>query len=211
METPDNPPIIVTGPQRSGTTIATHILAYDLNLTAIDETQFQFGKDYTNCVIQLPTALDNYVIFQHAYPDCHFVFIKRPRKDIIASMKRIKWCQDDVNDWETFLKRYVDSRFKLWNHVKQQIPLDCSEIYYNALTEHPLFVHQDLRQDFTSKQWQLDKPVGPRYWSNNSNCIQETYGSRCTSSIKERLQAISPGLVAATRPALPDKSTICHR
>lgn len=185
MHPPNYPPIVVVGPQRSGTTITSKILAYDLERTPIDEGEFVLGKDYTNCVLQLPHAIDSYIYLQHYYPGIHFVWVNRSTDDIITSMKRIQWCKEDVVDWEVFLERYVISRIKLWQHVKSQIPDSCSEITYEALEDHPLFVAKDKRVEFTSKQWQVNQPLGPRYWSNNQECIREYYGSRHTSSTQE--------------------------
>ena len=185
MDTPSYPPIVVTGPQRSGTTIASQIIADDLDRRAIDESDFIMGHNYDNCVIQLPQALDHFILLQHTYPGIQFLFVRRDPLDIIQSMKRIEWCKNDVYDWEVFLERFVMSRILLWNLIKTQIPAVCSEIDYEAMADHPLFVSKDSRTSFTSKQWQLDKPVGPRYWSNNSECIANFYGSRHTSSIKK--------------------------
>lgn len=178
MDTPSYPPIIVTGPQRSGTTIASQIIADDLGRQAVDETEFAFGSDYSNCVLQLPQALDHYILLQHMYEGAQFLFVRRNPDDIIASLKRIHWCKDDVRNWELFLHRYVSSRISLWNHIKNVIPHACSEIDYEALSSHRFFVPSDQRIEFTSKQWQLEHPIGPRYWSNNSECIKATYGSR---------------------------------
>ena len=175
MSTPNYPPIIVTGCQRSGTTIATHILADDLDRTPIDEFNFVMGQDYSNCVIQLPQAMDNYVLLQHVYPGVQFLFVNRDKKAIIASMKRIKWLKDDVHDWEQFLERYVNSRFDAWSLMASQIP-DCTGfINYDELSKHPFFVARKRRAGFTSKQWQVGQPIGPRHWTNNIKCIQSMY------------------------------------
>lgn len=175
MDTANYPPIVVTGPQRSGTTIASQILASDLDRRAIDECEFNIGADYTNCVLQLPQALDHLILLQHVYPGVQFLFVRRDPLEIIRSMKRIHWCKDDVHDWDVFLERYVVSRILLWNHIKQQAPEVCSEIDYKALSDHPLFVDKTKRKEFTSKQWEQGKPVGPKYWSNNTKCIQSYY------------------------------------
>lgn len=176
------PPIVVTGPQRSGTTIASKIIAADLFRTAVDESEFTFGEDYSNCVLQLPQALDHYIYLQHIYPGIQFLFVSRDPKDIIASMKRVEWCAGDVYDWELFLERYVTSRILLWNHIKQMIPESCSEIHYESLSDHPLFIPKEGRKDFTIKQWRADSPVGPSYWRNNTECTTILYGSRHTTS-----------------------------
>lgn len=174
--------ILVTGPQRSGTTIAAATLADDFNLTFIDETGFIPGNPYKDAVIQSPNALDSYVILHHMYPDAEFVFVRREKEDIIASMKRIQWLKDDVQDWEKFLSDYVDNRFELWKKLQVYLPNQTQEIPYNALKGHRFFVPKDQRQHFTTKQWQAGKPIGPKTWPNNQQGIQELYRERCTSS-----------------------------
>jgi hypothetical protein len=176
------------------------ILADELKRMPIDESEFILGTDYTNCVIQFPHAMDSYILLQHTYPGIQFCFVRRDPNDIVASMKRIKWLKDDVLDWEAFLVRYVQSRYLLWETIKEHIPEFCGEIDYSMLENHPFFVHD--REGFTTKQWQADKPVGPKYWANNTQCINQLYGQQqhYTGSITERLQAISPGIVATTRP-----------
>ena len=184
MDTPNTRQIIVTGPQRSGTTIAAVILADDLKLTFVDEVDFVPGQQYSNHVIQSPTALDNYVLFHHMYPKAEFVFVKRAKSDIITSMKRIEWCMDDVNDWEQFVSDYIDTQNTRWKQLKDYLPSQTSEIPYEALKGHRLFVQQDARLNFTAKQWHPSKPIGPRYWSNNLQCSIDMYSERHLTSAK---------------------------
>lgn len=183
MTTANYPPIIVTGPQRSGTTIVTQILAEDLKRTPVDEIDFFPGRNFTNCVVQAPTAMDYYVILIHMYPGLQFVFVDRPRKDIIASMKRIQWCRNDVQNWEQFLEQHLDARLHLWKVIKDRYPESCNEIAFQSLQKHPLFVQQDQRTAFTSRQWQLNNPIGPKYWRNNLECTKQLYGERYSECI----------------------------
>ena len=174
--------ILVTGPQRSGTTIAAATLADDFNLTFVDETGFVPGNQYKDAVVQSPNALDSYVILHHMYPQAEFVFVRRDKTDIIASMKRIQWLMDDVQDWESFLSDYVDNRFELWDKLKNYLPKQTQEIPYNALKGHRFFVSKEQRTSFTTKQWQVGKPLGPKIWPNNQQGIQELYCERYSSS-----------------------------
>lgn len=169
-------PIIVTGSQRSGTTIASVITASDRNLTFIDEAEFVPGNDYNNCVIHLPYALDGYVMLHHIYPTAHFIVVTRSKADIIKSMKRIQWCREDVQDWEQFLDDYVDNRFQLIDQLKSYLPDQVSLLPYESLASHRLFVTD--RSNFTVKQWKPGIPRGPKYWSNNLQCITDYYARR---------------------------------
>jgi len=174
-----NPPIVVVGPQRSGTTVASKIIAYDFDLKAVDESEFTLGNDYSNCVVQLPGVLGSYIFLKHAYPGLQFVYIIRDKEDIIASMRRIQWCRGDVFDWEAFMSDWIDNCVLQWHLIKQDMPDQCAEVYYDSLRDHPLFIAEKDRQDFTSKQWQVDKPVGPRYWIKHNQALLELYG--CTN------------------------------
>lgn len=156
------PPIIVTGSQRSGTTIASVILSQDLNLNYIDETEYISGKAYRNCVIHAPTFLDTYVAVHHMMPDATFVIINRDREEILASMKRIQWLKGVMKDWDQFLNDYIDERFQRIASLKAYLPDQVNEIDYHSLSNHPLFVKD--RAGFTSRQWKEGAPIGPKYW-----------------------------------------------
>jgi len=170
------PPTFVTGSQRSGTTIASIIAATDNNLTFIDEAEFVPGNDYRDCVIHLPGALDGYVMLHHIYPYSQFIVVTRDKGDIIQSMKRILWCKDNVQDWEQFLNDYVDNRFQLIEQLTNYLPQQVLLLPYASLKSHRLFVED--RSHFTVKQWKSDIPRGPKYWSDNFQCISEYYARR---------------------------------
>ena len=171
-----SPPIFVTGPQRSGTTIAAVIKAADLNLDFIDELDFIIGRNYDNCVIQSPNALEYYLNIHHVYPDSFFFVMNRPRDEIIQSMKRINWLRDDVYDWEAFLNDYVDQKISRCKELLSYLPSQSMQIAYHSLSDHRLFVTD--RTEFTSKQWKPGVPRGPKYWANNLQCILQSYERR---------------------------------
>ena len=175
-----NPPIIVTGPQRSGTTIAAIIKAADHHLDYVDELDFVIGNDYTNSVIQLPNALDSFVVLHHVYPNAFFVVMSRPKEDIIASMKRIQWLRNDVQNWEFFLNDYVEQRLTRCQELLDYLPSQSVLLDYNSLQSHRLFTSS--RQNFTSRQWKDGVPRGPAFWDSNVKCIKTYYEQRLTSS-----------------------------
>ena len=183
------PPFIVTGCQRSGTTIAAHILAHDLNCTVIDEFHFppvprSFQKvqtmlesDITDFVIICHSALQMPIEIFHTIPDLHWVGIVRKKKDIIASMKRIHWRRDDFYHWPDYLEDYVNHTRQLWGLAKSILPDGVwTEIQYESLKDHPLFVPKSKRENFTVKQWKLNEPCGMPYWENNVECYLEKLG-----------------------------------
>ena len=171
-----SPPTFVTGSQRSGTTITAVILASDHNLSFVDEAEFTPGVNYDDCVVHLPYALDGYVLLHHMYPSAHFIVVTRDKADIIRSMKRIHWCQDNVQDWEQFLDDYVDQRLQLIDNLARYIPNSVTLFPYKSLETHRLFVSN--RDGFTVKQWKADTPRGPQYWPDNFQCISDYYARR---------------------------------
>lgn len=167
-----NPPIIVTGCQRSGTTIAAHALGHDFNLPVVEDYLIKDHHFQPDTVYQCPLALHSYYAIYYANPNTHFVGVQRDPKDIYKSMKRIKWCQNDYQDWESFLKTHILHCMRLWECLKADIPpSNWTEIQYEALKDHPLWVEK--RKKFTSKQWQPDTPVGPKYWKSNQIGLKE--------------------------------------
>lgn len=173
------PPTFVTGPQRSGTTIAARIIAAEHNKSYVDELDFNPNSDLSNTVIQMPSALDSYIPLYYMFPGVVFVGITRDKADIIQSMKRIDWLRDDVQDWEQFLDAFVTQRFELWNQLKQKLPQDSwQEIPYDSLSQHPLFLSKQARADFSVRQWQLGKPCGFKTWANNYQCTLDKHNGR---------------------------------
>ena len=90
--------IVVTGPQRSGTTIIARMIAHDTGHTYIDESLFEVGdfklfkktiQDNDTCVIQCP-GLAHKAHCLNEYTDTIVLFCIRPVADIIASQNRVK-------------------------------------------------------------------------------------------------------------------------
>ena len=162
------PPIVVTGCQRGGTRIAAQILSYDLGLKYVDESEFVPYRLPGDSIVHAPFLLNEYLTVYYANPGVHFVGVVRGSDAILASMKRIQWMKDEVVDWDAFLIHYVSFQQRLWKQLKKELPKKSwSEVNYNNLQSHPLFVPKDQRADFHALQWQVGKPVGPRYWTSH--------------------------------------------
>lgn len=187
----NNMPIIVTGCQRSGTTLLSHALADALGFAHMEEFDFlpeNHGLEKLemlvamgagDVVIQAPFALNLYKEIYCRVPEVHFVGITRNRDDIYNSLKRILWCRNDYDKdeedcWEEYLDAHIDAMLNRWDELKLLIPpCQWDEISYESLDNHPYFIPQDLRKDFTVKQWQLDKPCGMATWEDNEKCIED--------------------------------------
>ena len=183
----DEGPIIVTGCQRSGTTIASHILGQEKKWVVWTEEDWvpttegiyilksMVKTGRTKLVIQSPTALQAFLDIHHQIPQVHFIGMKRKTEDIIASMKRIKWYQNEMNHYIDYYYDQVKIMNNLWGLLKQILPKDSwTEAKYNDLKEFSQFIPKDQRKNFTSRQWQKDKPLGPKYWTSDPQETEKT-------------------------------------
>lgn len=158
--------IVVSGPQRSGTTICARMISYSLEHACyLEETfathhwwgdfqkLFMFLLEHKNgkVVCQCP-ALSAYV---HLLPeDTAVVFMKRPIKDILASEARINW-----TDAPRMLNRYFKSngivseiKYLVWYQYQKKLIRYAYDIDYKELKKHPLWVEKNQRKDFSSRQ-----------------------------------------------------------
>tara|TARA_R100001443_G_scaffold2322_1_gene7821 strand:+ start:693 stop:1247 length:555 start_codon:yes stop_codon:yes gene_type:complete len=178
-------PILVTGPQRSGTTITARILADKFNRTYVDEIDYHPDNFKTDSIIQAPFAFKYITELSYANPELFFVIVVRDKEDIVKSMERIEWYKDIINS-PGFYSSYVDSAYSTIEAQLQHLSTDrYLKLSYNSLKGHTLFV--DDRKDFTSKQWQKNKAEGPKKWRNDEHLRFNALG----------LQDFSPSTMAA--------------
>jgi len=168
--------VIVTGPQRSGTTIAGRMIAADLSYRYIDEGWNSIGSkienlcnflsDNPNVVVQCPI-----LAFQaHNMPrDCAVVFMMRNVDDICKSQKRIKWEWDEAEKKQyrqilrndrikvhiNFASRISQIKYDFWNaYQKSRVPNNF-EVEYESLSSHPMWLDKEQRKGFGPKQTEL--------------------------------------------------------
>ena len=189
-------PIIVTGCQRSGTTITSHILANAKQFIVLEDTDWAPTPEHVKTlkdlvysgrnrlVIQSPTALYNFHFIHHLIPSIHWVGLKRDKKDILASMKRVKWMQDLYTDPEPFYRDHIRYMNTQWGLLKQLLPPDnWTEVNYpDELQDYPEFIPKKLRKDFTIKQHRLNEPKGSKYWLNDEKGHKEVAKTSNTGS-----------------------------
>jgi len=157
-------PIIVTGPQRAGSRIASYILAQEIGGVFVDELDYRLPLP-PNAVVQAPFLLKAVVELSHIIPNVKFAFMHRPIKDIVKSMERIQWYQDYTTDPDFYLN-YVKHCYEYIDLLKRTLRKDqWFDIQYDSLKTHPLFV-QD-RTGFTVKQHLPNTPNGPATWRND--------------------------------------------
>lgn len=161
--------ILVTGPQRSGTTITAQMVAADSGLRYVDEREFlatdedEFDRvlyDYSDAVIQCP-GMCHRVDFHGWRDDVLVIMVRRDLDDIMASQRRIAW------PWEQFeLAHYGDYpqpgepvasvKYRFFDEHQRGKIENVLDVQYKDLAAHPLWVAKRDRANFHSRQTAVD-------------------------------------------------------
>ena len=115
--------ILVTGPQRSGTTICARMIASDLKITYLDESLWgvwdgmkarQHAEENWPCVLQGPGILKDVGLFNQ--PKTAVVVMIRDSASIIESQERINW-----NVWAEKELSYYKARIPddYWKFIEE--------------------------------------------------------------------------------------------
>jgi hypothetical protein len=155
--------IVVTGPQRSGTTIAAKMIAHDTGHRYVDEAEFAvydvekweaIAREEDRVVVQCPHMLK--VIVDSLPPDIFVVLMRRNLEDIHNSQRRIDWeCRFKGNTRELAMFGLVEgdsAQLKYDHWDSSQKPANFVEIDYESLRNHPLYVAKEHRVNFHFRQ-----------------------------------------------------------
>lgn len=160
--------IAVTGPQRSGTTIASHILADTLNFRQVDEDTFDV-VDYgmwlnyltvpSRVVVHCPSMSFALTDTMHLR-DIAIVFLYRPEPEIEASVKRINLNQE--REYLRYKSRHASfmevkrtmagHKYHIWEWTQEPFLPNTFRLYYHDMESHPMWVRD--RSSFAPRQWQ---------------------------------------------------------
>jgi hypothetical protein len=171
--------IVVTGPQRSGTTITTRILAAELGYRAVLEETFRV--DDLNAFAELMERADRVVIQAPALSsivhllknaDWAIVFMLREAEDIIRSQNRVGWGERHQAYEKAKYFRPDDpqpvclvKRFAWESFQRKRLKERAFELEYESLAGHDLWIENSLRTQFLARQTGLEKPLsGPDTW-----------------------------------------------
>lgn len=165
--------ILVTGCQRSGTTICARMIAHDTGLTYVDEDDYgttdreawgQLVGRAGGCVIHCP-AMARYVTDFGDCDDVVIVWVDRRLADVVASEQRIGWNRgkavgkerDKYADVPGYSKDLPICQIKrrYWAQYQKPAIRHWLEVKYTDLQRHPLWV--DDRADFGPRQWNRGK------------------------------------------------------
>lgn len=155
--------ILVTGPQRSGTRIATAMIASDLGYTFYQEQAVgianldrmrQLFREEDRFVLQCP-SLCRYA-HEVSSPDTAIVLMRRAVADIIASENRIKW----GGHRRIELARYglgtgiiSEAKYHFWEEYQRHLIEHAFEIEYESLVAHPMWIPKEERSNFGRHQY----------------------------------------------------------
>jgi hypothetical protein len=158
--------IIVSGPQRSGTRIASRMIASDCDYKYIDEKEFKVSNTHLldalmqseNIVVQAPGVC--HLLHTLSYHSLLICLMIRPTNDIEASEQRINW---DNSCRKLELSHYgktegspSKAKYDFWHSAqKPQLEPHCLEINYKSLKDHPLYIKKQDRKNFKWNQTEL--------------------------------------------------------
>ena len=154
--------VLVTGPQRSGTTVCARAVSQDAGLRLVLEEAFGVHDDARwralvesaqGAVIQCPTMC-RYVDEYGDRDDVAVVLMRRPLAEILASQERIRWLYEHLE-----LARYgVESgtqalvKYAYWDEHQRARIRHAYEVQYHDLCKHALWVPAEKRRRFRDRQ-----------------------------------------------------------
>jgi len=153
--------IYVSGPQRSGTRIASKIISFETGYQMIDETEFKVGdseslrlllEGHSHAVIQCPGL--SHVIHTFSTPADCIVFMHRPIADIIKSQNRIKWeCENlELDKYNCSRGPISHVKYETWHAFQKGNVHHPVDLNYCDLASHPFFVDKSDRTGFLWNQ-----------------------------------------------------------
>lgn len=167
--------ILVTGAQRSGTTIGARMIAQELGYRYVDENEFGIHNPYRayeqmkqgNVVLHAPALCHIVDKFTYRLNYC-VVLMRRPLDEIHASEQRIHWREayDGANllaEQQKYSERfgiYGDNiaaiKYFCWEYYQKSILKDRAfELEYASLKAHPLWVSE--RAEFGVRQYAVQE------------------------------------------------------
>lgn len=159
--------VLVTGAQRSGTTIAARIVAYETGFTYIDEEDFNVHEknrfaamcEREQIVIHCP-AMARWVHEYGSGEDTAVLWVVRALSDILRSQARIGWDEAPEKLKYRSVTKSVDKpvaqiKQAYWRGYQKNVIPNALEVHYGDLVGHPLWVPKGERGEFEPRQWKV--------------------------------------------------------
>ena len=175
--------IFVTGPHRAGTRICAKMIVHDTGHAYIDELDIKMDSlhllshhfhDSSRFVVQCPSLCRNVHMLAASDESCA-IMMRRNIADVVASQNRIGWGGEPIE-----LLRYdrtdgtiAEVKYEFWERTQKAAIPNPFEIDYESLAGHPLWVPQELRQNFLATQTVVRVKGRPRrssqvYWQEQT-------------------------------------------
>lgn len=165
--------IIISGPQRSGTTYVSEELATELNYRHVDEMEhgiFQINKMLSfigtmPVVIQAPAL--SHKLHTISNKDTLVVFMMRNDHEITESEDRINWHKKhSQGEFNNYAREFVENKDKInsfkrcapmkkwiWNNLqKNEMQVSCTELQYDLIKQSKGYIAKEDRTNFKKKQ-----------------------------------------------------------
>lgn len=156
--------ILVTGSQRSGTTIATKMISEELSYFCLLEESFDTNDIFkfffimqeitARKVIQCPTMSS--VMHFLKREDIAIVYMIRDEEEVLNSVKRINWefAEFECNKYFKPIQNVYNLKKKIWDEY-QKDNVNSFELDYESLKSHKLWVDKEKRINFTPRQTEI--------------------------------------------------------
>jgi hypothetical protein len=165
--------ILVTGPQRSGTTICARMIEHDLGYKYLDEGRwkvwngmdaFQQSRIHIPCVLQGPGLLKDVGRFGQM-DDTAVVVMRRELKHILASQERVNWnvwAAKEISHYNITPGSPADLepaqwvawvKYNWWERIGRSQVKHPYEVEYEDLRLHSMWVDKDGRSEFGARQY----------------------------------------------------------
>jgi len=163
--------IIVSGMQRTGTTIAARMIQYDTEIPRciwLGHNVNRVGESDDPTVYHAP-GLSHMLHLIETPPEVKWavVWMTRDDKEVFDSLSRlIKWNatlsleqygEEPTGDWKKDVRRLIQIKAEWWEDQKSQIP-NAFEIEYNSLKDHLMWVNKRDRKKFNARQTSAGSP-----------------------------------------------------
>lgn len=157
-----NGKILVTGPQRSGTTFSAYALSQTFKYPFVNEHDYgvhnhlnfiNYVKNLTTFCAQGPGLCHAIEDIIKAIPDITIIVMRRNLEDIKKSEKRINWSWEQLELEKFGIKNKNKSQAAIKYDFIDSLSYDnIINLDYESMKEHPLWINKDKRKNFKSKQ-----------------------------------------------------------
>jgi hypothetical protein len=157
--------IFVAGPQRSGTRVASLMIAHDTGHERVDEGDFSVDDliafeekvSLPNVVIHCPAM--THIVHKYSEPDVAIVYMRRRMRDIIASERRMSWGYErqELGKYGPNAKPPIALyRLKHWMKYQAQHVHNLYMVRYEHLVNHLLWVDRADRVEWRPDQMEIE-------------------------------------------------------